>query len=216
MELPYITGRSPYPPPDPSVGGGLMAAMAWAYPRGPIDISERAKALPSDGSIPGMPGWRWVYTPGHTNGHVAFFREKDRTLIAGDAFVTVKQESALAVLSQRPEIHGPPTYYTPDWSAAWGSVRVLDDLRPERVITGHGVPFKGKELREGLHALAEHFNELAIPSQGRYVGHPAKADAGGVISVPPDNSNPWPRVFVGLGIGVAIGIGLSALMPREK
>lgn len=216
MELPYITGKSPYPPPDPSVGGGFMAAMAWAYPRGPIDISDRAKPLPIDGTVPGMTGWKWIFTPGHTPGHVAFFREDDRTLIAGDAFVTVKQESALAVMSQIPEIHGPPAYYTPDWPAAWGSVRALDELKPDRVITGHGVPFSGKTLHEGLHTLAEHFDELAIPARGRYVGHPAKADAGGVISVPPDTSDPWPRVFIGLGVGVAVGLGIAAILPRGR
>jgi glyoxylase-like metal-dependent hydrolase (beta-lactamase superfamily II) len=216
MELPYITGRSPYPPPDPSVGGGLMASVAWAYSRGPIDISDRARSLPGDGSVPGMPGWRWVLTPGHTPGHVALFRDEDRTLIAGDAFVTVKQESALAVMSQALEIHGPPAYYTPDWPAAWGSVRALDELKPERVITGHGVPFSGEGLREGLHDLAEHFDERAIPSQGRYVGHPAKADAGGVVSVPPDTSDPWPRVFVGLRAGVVAGLVLSAILPRSR
>src|SRR6516162_6147053 len=28
MELPYLTGRSSYPPTDPSVGGGLIAALS--------------------------------------------------------------------------------------------------------------------------------------------------------------------------------------------
>src|SRR5690606_36649674 len=62
LELPYITGRSSYPPPDPTVGGGAMAALAWAYPRGPIDIGERARVLPVDGAVPHMPGWRWIAT----------------------------------------------------------------------------------------------------------------------------------------------------------
>src|SRR5688572_29260568 len=31
MERPYLTGISSYPPPDPSVGGGLMSAMSWLY-----------------------------------------------------------------------------------------------------------------------------------------------------------------------------------------
>lgn len=189
-ELPYITGRSPYPPPDPSVDEGPMAALTWSYPRGPIDVSERARPLPADGSAPGMPGWRWVFTPGHTPGHVAFFRDEDRTLIAGDAFVTAKQESALGVASQTPEIHGPPAYYTLDWSAAWGSVRALDELEPERVVASHGVPLGGPALHEGLHALAERFDELAIPTHGRYVGRPDQADAEGVVSVPPDSSPP--------------------------
>ena len=26
------------------------------------------KALPTDGSVPDLAGWRWVFTPGHTAG----------------------------------------------------------------------------------------------------------------------------------------------------
>lgn len=85
-----------------------MASLSWAYPRGPIDLGDRVRALPGDGRVPGLPEWRWMHTPGHAPGHVSFFREADRTLIAGDAFITTKQESALAVLAQRPEVHGPP------------------------------------------------------------------------------------------------------------
>ncbi|QEH34785.1 putative metallo-hydrolase YflN [Aquisphaera giovannonii] len=216
LELAYLTGRSPYPPPDPSVGGGLMAAVSWAYPRGPIDLSGRVRPLPEDGLVPGMPGWRWVATPGHTPGHVSLFRDGDRTLIAGDAFVTVKQESALAVMSQAPEIHGPPAYYTQDWPAARHSVRVLDGLAPERAVTGHGVPLGGRQLREGLHALAEHFDELAIPPRGRYVGSPARADARGTVSVPPDPTSPWPRVIGGFAIGAVVGTILSSPRLRSR
>src|SRR4051812_49276456 len=39
-ELPYITGTRAYPPPDPSVGGGLMARLAMLYPRKPIDLTS--------------------------------------------------------------------------------------------------------------------------------------------------------------------------------
>ncbi|HYE49447.1 MAG TPA: MBL fold metallo-hydrolase, partial [Azospirillaceae bacterium] len=31
-ELPYVTGRLDYPPPDPTVGKGMMALMSFAYP----------------------------------------------------------------------------------------------------------------------------------------------------------------------------------------
>ena len=58
LEIPYITGRSAYPPPDPTVGGGAMARMAALYPKRPIDIGHRALALPDDRTVPGMPGWR--------------------------------------------------------------------------------------------------------------------------------------------------------------
>ena len=50
----------------------------------------------------------------HTPGHISLFREKDRTLIAGDAFVTVKQEYLYKVITQEQEISGPPRYLTTD------------------------------------------------------------------------------------------------------
>ena len=104
QEMPYLTGRSDYPPPDPSVGGGLMSSLSWLFPRRAIDLGARVSALPADGSVPGMPGWRWVHTPGHTPGHVALFRDDDRVLIAGDDFVTMRKESALAVMTRRKEV----------------------------------------------------------------------------------------------------------------
>ena len=90
-----------------------------------------------------MPGWRAVYTPGHTAGHVSIWREHDRTLIAGDAVVTTKQESLLAVMAQRPELHGPPAYFTQDWERAAQSVRTIAALEPEVLATGHGIVMRG-------------------------------------------------------------------------
>ena len=66
LELPYLDGRSSYPRPDPSVGGGMMSAMSRFYPRGPVDVGRWLRTLPEDGAVPGMPGWRWIHTPGHT------------------------------------------------------------------------------------------------------------------------------------------------------
>jgi len=185
LEQPYLDGRSSYPPPDPSVGGGLMAALSRFYPRGPIDVSRWLHVLPADGTIPGMPGWRWIATPGHSPGHVSFWRESDRTLIAGDAFITTAQESAYAVMTQRPEMHGPPMYYTPDWGSARTSVETLARLEPELVVTGHGPAMKGPSMRAALHTLASDFDKVAVPSHGRYVGESAVADREGVRSVPP-------------------------------
>jgi glyoxylase-like metal-dependent hydrolase (beta-lactamase superfamily II) len=54
LEMPYITGRSQYPPPDATAGGGLMTFMAPLYPRGPVDVGSRARLLPDDGSRPGL------------------------------------------------------------------------------------------------------------------------------------------------------------------
>jgi glyoxylase-like metal-dependent hydrolase (beta-lactamase superfamily II) len=185
LERPYLDGRSAYPPPDPTVGGGFMAGLAGFYPRGPIDVGKRLHALPADGSVPAMPGWRWIATPGHTPGHVALWRESDRTLIAGDAFITTRQESAFAVALQFAELHGPPMYYTPDWIAARRSVEKLAALEPDLAVTGHGPAMRGPAFSKALHKLADNFDQLAVPPQGRYVGQPAQADATGVTFVPP-------------------------------
>jgi glyoxylase-like metal-dependent hydrolase (beta-lactamase superfamily II) len=69
LELPYITGKKDYPEGDPIVDEGLVAKMSPSFPHKSINLEYRAVALPSDGSIPGMPGWKWVHTPGHTEGH---------------------------------------------------------------------------------------------------------------------------------------------------
>ncbi|MDB6110345.1 MAG: Beta-lactamase domain protein [Pedosphaera sp.] len=173
FELPFLTGHADYPPPDPTVGGGLLALMSWMFPHRAIDLGPRARALPADGSVPGLPDWRWIHTPGHSDGHVSFFRESDSTLIAGDAFVTTKQESLLAVLTRRQHVSRPPAYFTPDWQAARQSVRELAALDPSVAATGHGRPMRGLEMLRQLHTLAMNFDRIAVPKHGHYPHHPA-------------------------------------------
>ena len=146
-----------------------MARMAALYPRGPIDIGPVAIPLPSDRTVPNLPGWQWIHTPGHTDGHVSLFRDMDRTLVVGDAFCTTKQESFLAVATQRPELHGPPSYFTTNWDAARESVRQLAALEPARVAPGHGQPMAGDDTTDALQLLAEQFDLRARPAHGRYV-----------------------------------------------
>ncbi len=214
LELPYLTGRSPYPPPDPTVGGGAMAWLARLYPRGPIDLGARAQELPADGGVPGLDGWRAIHTPGHTAGHVALFRDADRTLLAGDAFVTTKQESAIAALSKPEGVHGPPAYFTPDWEAARRSVEALAALRPAVAATSHGRPMRGERMQQEVRALARDFERLAVPRSGRYVVQPAVMDERGVVSVPPPVADPLPRTLAGVGAAAAAGAALFALRRR--
>ncbi len=175
-ELPYLTGQIKYPPPDPSVGGGLMAVMSPLYPRTSADIRGRVQALPADGSVPTMPAWRWLHTPGHAPGHVSLFREADRVLLPGDAFCTTDQNSFLAVATQKPELNGPPAYYTPDWDSARESVRKLAALRPLTIAPGHGPAISGEHVADQLAKLAADFDRIARPEQGKYA-HPETASA---------------------------------------
>ena len=188
LELPYLDGRASYPPTDPTVGGGLMARLASLYPTSPVDVSQWLQPLPTDGTVPGLPGWKWLPTPGHSPGHVSLWREEDGSLIVGDAFVTTKAESAYeANFAQDPELHGPPQYFTPDWVSAKQSVQTLAALEPKLVLTGHGHALAGLEMRAALHKLADDFDQIAVPDQGRYVGSPARADESGPTYVPPKN-----------------------------
>lgn len=212
LELPYLTGRSSYPPPDPTVGGGLMAYLSFAYPKHPYDLGARVRPLPDDGQVPGLPGWRWVHTPGHTPGHVSFFRQEGHVLVAGDAFTTVKGESAFATYTQKQGVHGPPAYFTPDWDAARVSVAELLSLVPEVGATGHGIAMHGEALRTQLAHLAVYFNTLARPKVGRYVHHPALADASGVLAVPPPLVSP---VVKGLAVASVL-VGLGSLLLSQK
>jgi hypothetical protein len=97
-------------------------------------------------------------------------------LVAGDAVITTKQESALAVLSQRREMHGPPQYYTVEWDKAGQSVDRLARLQPECVVTGHGEAVRGAPMRHALARLAREFDHLAVPSRGRFLRRPARAE----------------------------------------
>lgn len=201
LELPYLTGRSPFPPPDPLVGRGSMALLSRLYPRGPIDLGSRVRELPADHAVPSAPQWQWLHTPGHTPGHVSFFRDADRTLLSADAVVTTKQESMLAVLAQRCEMHGPPAYFTPDWDRARDSVQALASLEPQLLLAGHGQPWAGEEMRTRLHELADHFDAWERPRLGRYRAQPAIADETGVVMLPPD---PLPAVLAGATAAVAV------------
>ncbi|SDI28906.1 MBL fold metallo-hydrolase [Alteribacillus bidgolensis] len=169
QEMPFLTGVKNYPEPDTSVEGGLVAKLSRMFPNEGIDLGDNVQVLPADGTVPEMEGWRWVHTPGHTPGHISLFHEEDRTLIVGDAFVTVKQEYLYKVMMQEKEISGPPRYLTTDWKAARSSVEQLKNLNPEAAVTGHGLPMEGKELKHALETLASNFDDIAVPDHGKFV-----------------------------------------------
>ena len=164
-ELPFLNGECSYAPPDGSVGGGFIPLVSRFLPRKPLDVRPWLDVLPEDGTVPSMPGWAWVATPGHSPGHISLWREEDGTLIAGDALCTTEQESAYSVAVHAPEIHGPPNYCVPDWKAAERSVRVLNALEPELVVAGHGRPMRGTGMLMELQRLANDFRRRGMPGE---------------------------------------------------
>lgn len=216
LELPYLTGQSSYPPPDPNVGGGMMASLSFLYPKGPIDIREYVRPLPDDNSVPGLPEWKYIHTPGHSPGHISLFRESDKVLIAGDAFVTTKVESALHALTYMKHFSGPPRYFTCNWASAKLSVLKLAALDPEVVATGHGVPMRGSEMRNQLGVLSRHFDELAVPTTGRYVSEPAVTNESGVVFLPQQQESIPTSVKVLAASAVIISLGFLLYNQTRK
>lgn len=210
-ELPYLNGRSDYPPQDPTVGGAL-ANMSRAFPTGGIDINEHLQALPGDGTVPFLPGWRAIETPGHTAGHVSLWRESDGALLAGDALATMNQESWVTTLTMPRQIRWPPAPLTTDWEAAGESVRRLAALRPHLLAAGHGLPMSGDHLADALENFARAFTP---PQDGRYVREPAVADQRGVVHLPPPVADPVGAAMRMAG-GAAAVVALIAAIGRAR
>jgi len=217
LEIPYLTGKASYPPPDPTVGGGFMTEMARLFPTKPLSLGDRVKTLPENGELPELSGWRIIHTPGHAPGHVSLFRESDRVLIAGDAFVTTNQESFWAsAFTKKQEIHRPPAYFTQDWDAARRSVEELAALEPQIVATGHGLPMQGPFMLQALHQLAQNFTQDSRPSKGRYVQEPARFSEQGVDYVPPAVADPLPRALAMIGGALLAGIATYTWAQRTR
>lgn len=205
LEIPYLDGRSDYPPHDPTVGGAL-GLMSRTFPYRGIDLGSRLRLLPINGDVPGLPGWRWLPTPGHTNGHVSLFRDADGVLLAGDALATLDQDSPVAMVTQRRELSVPPAPFTTDWRAAHASVWRLAGLRPSAIGAGHGLPVAGPHVAFDLRRFAEEFTP---PRRGRYVETPAKADENGVVEVPPKPRDLLPVKALAAGLAAAGAIALA-------
>ena len=174
LERPFLNGEREYPPANFGAGGGLMSLLSPLLPHGPISLGERLRDFPTQGqrtTLAQLPGWEILHTPGHTAGHVSLFRTADRLLLAGDAFCTTKPESFFeAAIAQKPELHGPPAYFTSDWTLARQSVQTLSTLEPQIVAPGHGKPIAGANLPSALKELVARFDEVAVPKNRRTAG----------------------------------------------
>ncbi len=123
---------------------------------------EVARAFDPSAGVPGLPDWECIPTPGHTPGHVAFFRNSDRVLITGDAVLTVNLNSLWGFLlwgfrRNKQRLSGPPRYTTWSWRAAKESVAPLARLEPRVLAGGHGIPLTSTGTARKLRAFADHF-----------------------------------------------------------
>lgn len=106
-----------------TVGFGTSRGMLWPGPQ-PVG------ALNDDDRLPGASAWTVITTPGHTDDGIAFWHKDSRTLLSGDAVITMR---------------GRPRF-APDTIDAAASARTAARLRSlyvEHVLPGHGLPSHG-------------------------------------------------------------------------
>lgn len=117
------------------------------------------QAFEPETAPPGLPEWTSITTPGHSPGHIAFFRRNDRVLIAGDALLTVDAGSLRGVLAwilhpNKPQVCEPPWYTNWDRNQVMASASALVRLQPQVLATGHGHPLFGPAVAAALRAFA--------------------------------------------------------------
>ena len=205
LEIPYLTGKSKYPPKDPTVGGA-MALLSRVFPMNVTDLTGLLQPLPDGGTVPGLPDWQWHFTPGHSPGHVSYFHAGKSVLLAGDAFATVNTNSFADLLTKKQEISLPPPPFTCDWDAALKSVALLADLGPVAIGAGHGAPLSGASIPGDLRRFAHTFTP---PAHGRYISRPARTDLNGIVSLPPPAPDLFPVQAAALVAVAAAGHALS-------
>ncbi len=140
-------------------GNGVSAEMLERMEQGgptpstqPLGVEYPLGA--AGGDLPLAAGWSWVWTPGHTAGHVALFRAADGLLIAGDA-VLPRVTPTVGVNRQRRDPVG-------DYLDA---LTRLGSLRLACILPGHGEPItrpaeRLAELRQATQAESQAIGAL--------------------------------------------------------
>ncbi len=81
-------------------------------------------------------GFKVLDSPGHSAGHVSYWRESDRVLVLGDVL------NNMDVITAVPGLHEPKPFLTPDPAENRRSIHKLAALKPELVLFGHGAPLR--------------------------------------------------------------------------
>ncbi len=134
-DAPAMEGRGPMLP------NTLIVAKLGRFIAGPpCPVARKLR----DGDE--VAGFRVVHAPGHTPGHVIYFREADRVAIAGDVLANI------SFVTGRPGLRQPPSIFCTDPAENRRSVELLASLRPKLVCFGHGPPLLHTEP---LHSFVE-------------------------------------------------------------
>jgi len=84
-------------------------------------------------------GFSVLEVPGHSRGHLAFWRERDRVLVLGDALTNMN------LVTTAYGLHDAKRAFTLDPEQNRASAQRLAELRPYLVCFGHGPPLRDPE-----------------------------------------------------------------------
>ncbi|MEH0153462.1 MBL fold metallo-hydrolase [Limibacter armeniacum] len=102
-----------------------------------VDKQFRGPAHPVDKQLQEgdeVAGFTVLDVPGHSPGHVAYWREKDGVLILGDVLRNMNYATTLSKLAE------PPKVFTPDPEQNRKSILKIAELKPKLITFGHGAP----------------------------------------------------------------------------
>jgi len=116
----------------------------------------RVRRVLRDGDMVGE--FRVVHAPGHTPGHVIYFRESDRLAIVGDVLANI------SFVSLRPGPRLPPSAFCSDPRQNFKSVELLASLNPSLICFGHGPPLHRVEQ---LHSFVERVHNRLKKNENR-------------------------------------------------
>jgi hydroxyacylglutathione hydrolase len=113
---------------QPTRGLNTLISRVWT---GPAQSIGRRLQEGDD-----VAGFTVLHTPGHSLGHVAYWRESDGVLVVGDVL------NNMNLITGIPGLHEPPLVFTPDPAGNRESIRKVAALEPRLVCFGHGPPLR--------------------------------------------------------------------------
>jgi hydroxyacylglutathione hydrolase len=130
MGIPYWVGALDA---EAARTGDPMPAKPWTERFGHFPGAPVARELVEGDEVA---GFTVLDTPGHSPGHVSYWRESDRVLVCGDVFNTMN------LITTVPGLHEPPAIFSPDPARNRESMRRLAALEPALMLVGHGPPLR--------------------------------------------------------------------------
>ncbi len=117
--------------PNPKHPVAVLEKKFMAGPGHPVDHVLREDDKVEDFIV--------IETPGHSAGHICFWREHDGVLIAGDVLRNINFFTTL------PEFDEPLTVFTTDSEENRKSIKKIAALKPQVICFGHGPVIRSAE-----------------------------------------------------------------------